>query len=57
MHWARDAVEANEIIARIVTNHHAKEVVKIKSLTTDEIGLNEALGQAGVEAFETTWPS
>ncbi len=28
-------------------------MVKIKSLTTDEIGLNEALGRAGVEAFET----
>ncbi len=53
VHWARDAVEANEIIARIVTGHRAKEVVKIKSLTTDEIGLNEALGRAGVEAFET----
>ena len=28
-------------------------MVKIKSLTTDEIGLNEALGRAGVEAIET----
>ena len=53
VHWARDAAEANQIIAGIVTGHGAKEVVKIKSLTTDEIGLNEALGRAGVEAFET----
>ena len=35
------------IIAAIVAGHGAKEVVKIKSLTTDEIGLNEALAQAG----------
>ena len=28
-------------------------MVKIKSLTTDEIGLNEALARAGVEAIET----
>jgi len=53
VHWARDAAEANQIIAGIVTGHGAKEVVKIKSLTTDEIGLNEALGRAGVEAIET----
>jgi len=53
VHWARNAAEANQIIAGIVTGHGAKEVVKIKSLTTDEIGLNEALGRAGVEAIET----
>ena len=53
VHWARDAAEANQIIAGIVTGHGAKEVVKIKSLTTDEIGLNEALRPLGVEAIET----
>jgi L-lactate dehydrogenase complex protein LldF len=53
VHWARDAAEANLIITAIVTGHGAKEVVKIKSLTTDEIGLNEALRRAGVEAIET----
>jgi L-lactate dehydrogenase complex protein LldF len=53
VHWARDAAEANDIITRIATGHAAKEVVKIKSLTTDEIGLNEALAEVGVEAIET----
>ena len=53
MHWARDAEEANRIIATIVTGHGAKEVVKIKSLTTDEIGMNEALKRQGVDAIET----
>ena len=29
------------------------EVIKVKSLATDEIGLNEALGRRGIEAIET----
>jgi L-lactate dehydrogenase complex protein LldF len=53
VHWARDAAEANEIVTGIVGRHGAKEVVKIKSLTTDEIGLNEALERIGVTAYET----
>ena len=47
VHWARDAAEANAIITRIAAGHGANEVVKIKSLTTDEIGLNEALAEVG----------
>src|ERR671928_1544083 len=39
VHWARDAAEANRIIAGIADDHGAREVVKVKSLTTDEIGL------------------
>ena len=53
VHWARDAAEANAIIARIAKTHQAREVVKIKSLTTDEIGLNDALRAEGIEAIET----
>jgi L-lactate dehydrogenase complex protein LldF len=53
VHWARDAAEANRIIAGIAKSHGAKQVVKVKSLTTDEIGLNEALKLEGIEAIET----
>ncbi|WP_435007854.1 LutB/LldF family L-lactate oxidation iron-sulfur protein [Tundrisphaera lichenicola] len=53
VHWAADAAEANRIIAEIARKHGAKEVVKVKSLTTDEIGLNEALLKEGIEAIET----
>jgi L-lactate dehydrogenase complex protein LldF len=53
VHWARDASEANQIVGAIVASHGASEVVKIKSLTTDEIGLNEALEKQGVHAIET----
>ncbi len=53
VHWARDAAEANAIIAQIAREHEAAEVVKVKSLTTDEIGLNDALARAGITAIET----
>lgn len=53
VHWARDATEANAIIAAIAEKHGAREVVKVKSLTTDEIGLNEALAHRGIRATET----
>jgi L-lactate dehydrogenase complex protein LldF len=53
VHWARDAAEANAIVTAIVRGHGANEVIKIKSLTTDEIGLNEALAAEGVAATET----
>jgi L-lactate dehydrogenase complex protein LldF len=53
VHWARDAAEANRIVARIAAGHGAREVIKIKSMTTDEIGLNSTLAEAGIEATET----
>jgi L-lactate dehydrogenase complex protein LldF len=53
VHWARDAAEAGAIIARLAAGHGATEVIKIKSLTTDEIGLNEVLAGAGIAAIET----
>ncbi len=53
VHWAKDAAEANAIVASIAKAHEAREVVKVKSLTTDEIGLNEALHLEGIEAIET----
>jgi len=48
VHWARDAAEANALVVDIARAHGAGEVVKVKSLTTDEIELNEALAAAGV---------
>jgi L-lactate dehydrogenase complex protein LldF len=34
VHWARDAAEANAIVASIVKQHGATEVVKVKSMAT-----------------------
>jgi L-lactate dehydrogenase complex protein LldF len=53
VHWARDGREANEIVARIAREHGADEVIKVKSLATDEIGMNEALAEHGIAAIET----
>jgi L-lactate dehydrogenase complex protein LldF len=52
VHWARDAAEANLIIARIAESEGAKLAVKGKSMVTEETGLNSALAEAGVEAVE-----
>src|SRR5918911_1413891 len=53
VHWARDAREANEIVTRLVQDTGTREVVKVKSMATQEIALNEALEAAGVTAHET----
>ena len=53
VHWAADADEANAIIARVVQQYGGHEVIKIKTMTSDETGLNEALGRAGIRAHET----
>src|SRR4051794_17763278 len=53
VHWARDAAEANAIVARLVREAGAEEVVKVKSMATDEIGLNAALAAHGIRALET----
>ena len=53
VHWARDAAEANRIVLDVVRAKQADEVVKVKSMVTQEIELNEALEEAGVDAWET----
>ena len=53
VHWARDSKEANEIIQDLVKATGEDKVVKIKSMATQEIALNEELDKAGVFAQET----
>src|SRR5215204_3485853 len=53
VHWARDAEEANRIVAGIAHSHGAREVVKVKSIATDETKLNEYLEGVGIRAYET----
>jgi L-lactate dehydrogenase complex protein LldF len=53
VHWARDAIEANRIVVDLVRATGADEVVKVKSMATAEIGLNDALAAAGIAAVET----
>ncbi len=57
VHWARDADEANaisiELIHRYTPDGKRAEVIKVKSMTTDEIGMNKALVTAGITPYET----
>ncbi|MFE0254167.1 LutB/LldF family L-lactate oxidation iron-sulfur protein [Streptomyces sp. NPDC059010] len=53
VHWAADADEANRIVADLVKATGESEVVKVKSMATQEIGLNEALEAEGIRAYET----
>lgn len=53
VHWARDAEEAGRIVTELVRETGETEVVKIKSMATQEIALNEQLAEAGIHASET----
>nr|WP_235997875.1 lactate utilization protein B [Aestuariimicrobium ganziense] len=53
VHWARDAAEANQVVIDVTRAAGADEVVKVKSMATQEIELNEALEEAGIAAWET----
>ncbi|HEY2043217.1 MAG TPA: LutB/LldF family L-lactate oxidation iron-sulfur protein [Jatrophihabitans sp.] len=53
VHWARDADEANRIVADLVAATGAHEVIKVKSMATQEIALNEYLASKGISAIET----
>ena len=53
VHWANDGDEACSIVAAVARSHGVDEVVKVKSIATDEIGLNERLAAEGVMAVET----
>ncbi|WP_200215122.1 LutB/LldF family L-lactate oxidation iron-sulfur protein [Micromonospora coerulea] len=53
VHWAADAVEANRIVTELVAATGSDRVIKVKSMATQEIGLNEALEAAGITPVET----
>jgi L-lactate dehydrogenase complex protein LldF len=53
VHWAADAGQANRIVADLVHATGETEVVKAKSMATEEIGLNDALAAEGISATET----
>lgn len=53
VHWARDGEEANRIVAQIAKDKGVDEVVKIKSITSQETDLNEYLEEQGIAAWET----
>jgi L-lactate dehydrogenase complex protein LldF len=59
VHWARDADEANAIAIRLIRKAAERqvvehpEVIKVKTMTSDEIGMNRALEREGITPWET----
>ncbi|MDQ2960927.1 MAG: LutB/LldF family L-lactate oxidation iron-sulfur protein [Candidatus Dormibacteraeota bacterium] len=53
VHWATDADEAVGAVRAILRRRGARFVVKGKSMASEEIHLNEALEQDGVEVLES----
>ncbi|WP_300452213.1 LutB/LldF family L-lactate oxidation iron-sulfur protein [Accumulibacter sp.] len=53
VHWAENAQQANRIIIDIARRHAAKLMVKGKSMVSEEIELNHAMADAGIEALES----
>lgn len=51
--WAQDAQEANEAVLEICKKHNAKQIVKSKSMVTEEIHLNAFLEKHHIESVET----
>ena len=56
VHWARDADEANAIAVKIIRDFAGDaptEVIKVKTMTSDEVQMNVALEAAGITPIET----
>jgi L-lactate dehydrogenase complex protein LldF len=51
--WANDADEFNRTILDIILKHRAKNIVKSKSMLTEECGLNRFLHAKGIEVVDT----
>jgi L-lactate dehydrogenase complex protein LldF len=53
VHWAETGEDARRIVLQIAREHNVKTAVKSKSMATEEILLNHALEEAGIQAIET----
>ena len=51
--WAVDAQEARKHVLEIAQKHNVHAIVKSKSMVTEEIDLNHALEDAGIDVLET----
>jgi L-lactate dehydrogenase complex protein LldF len=61
VHWARDADEANAIAVSLVKQYGSAsaaagtdiDVIKVKTMTSDEVGMNRAFEANGIHPYET----
>lgn len=53
VHWAETVDEANTIVHSIVAAHEAKNLIKGKSMVSEEMEMNHFLGERGVDCLES----
>ncbi len=53
VHWAKDGAEHNAIVLGILRDHHARTLIKSKSMLTEECGMRHFLTEAGITVTET----
>jgi L-lactate dehydrogenase complex protein LldF len=53
VHWANDAHDHNRIVAEILNEHGAKNLIKSKSMLTEECELRPFLENRGIKVTET----
>jgi L-lactate dehydrogenase complex protein LldF len=53
VYWAETTDEANQIVLDIMRSHDAKEIVKGKSMVSEEMHINHFLIENGIEPIET----
>jgi L-lactate dehydrogenase complex protein LldF len=53
VHWASDAGDVGQIVMDIIRRKNAHQVVKSKSMVTEEVRLNQYMEQNGIEVVET----
>jgi L-lactate dehydrogenase complex protein LldF len=51
--WAKDVADAHRQIEQIIAQHQVKKVVKSKSMTSEELELNEFLEHRHIETLES----
>ncbi len=51
--WAKDVADAHRIVDQIIARHGIRKVVKSKSMTSEELELNEFLEHKGIETLES----
>jgi L-lactate dehydrogenase complex protein LldF len=53
VHWAANGEEHNQIVHSIMEKHGVKQMVKSKSMLTEECHLNEYLAEKGIEVIDS----
>lgn len=53
VHWAETVDEANGIVLKIIRAHEARQVIKGKSMVSEEMEMNHVLAEQGIECLES----